>query len=419
VALSEARFDSVKKVNPLGEQHGGNGDVVQYFTDPERSFLSPGLVRETLEKLVPAGADGKPGPKPSDELVLKIQQRLRIELDGERIFKTTYQEPFGAFASRGDPNAVALLDAHVKNYIETDIARGLKKLEEESKYLATKLSGTNAELKAVNDELAKFKEEHADDLPESLNTALSSRITAENRRGELSAQLVRLRGELAAEESRDREPISVNGFTESQKYRTLQQEANGKLAEMQAKGLADGHPEVIKAREEIARLDKLISDALTRESSGAERNSNPETIARKQRIALLRAQIGAATTELSGIDKSLERFRSMLLNSPAVAARLDNLQRDYDTKKKLHDQLAAQSQKATLQLDVERLAAHTRYEIITPAYMMRPPIVKTLGLRGGIGLAGALFIAALIILVREARKHLHRHGPSSTTLVGR
>jgi uncharacterized protein involved in exopolysaccharide biosynthesis len=401
MAVAEAKLYPVKKANPVdGESRSSSDNSVQFFVDPERSFTAPGLVKGTLLKLE--------GAEPSDARVGQIQSRLALTSLGEKLFRASYLEPkFG----EKKPESLAFLAAHVENYLKTDVEKGLSALENEAKFLSDRLEKTSAQLTSINDELASFKKTHADDLPESGEQARSSRYYLESRKSELTAQLARLSGELAVDEAQMRDGNTEKSakFQSSQVYRSSQQDLRKRLNEAYAKGFADGHPEIQQMKAEIDRLDKVIEQEMHSETSQAERTADPTFSGLRAKVGVERAQLRAVQIEVKEVERQLEKVNRAVTVMPQVAARLDDLQRKYDSTKRLHDQLSEQSQKASLQLDVERLGAKSRSEIVTPPMLFTPSRVKTFGTRAGMGFAVAMLLVVLIVGYREAKKLVHRH----------
>jgi hypothetical protein len=402
MALVEAKLYPVKKANPVdGEARSSSENAVQFFVDPERSFTAPGLVRGTLAKLE--------GRAPDDARVGQIQARLSLVSLGERLYRASYLEP--KFGRDKSIDALALLDAHMANYLRTDVDKGLSALENEAKFLSDKLGKTSGELTAINDELAAFKKAHADDLPETGEQARSSRYYLESRKSELTAQLARLSGELAVDEAqlRDGNTEKSAKFQSSQVYRSSQQDLRKRLNEAYAKGFADGHPEVVQMKAEIDRLEKVIEQEMSSETSQAERTADPTFSGLRAKVGVERAQLRAVQIEIKEVERQLEKVNRAVTVMPQVAARMDDLQRKYDSTKRLHDQLSEQSQKASLQLEVERLGAKSRSEIVTPPMLLKPGRAKTLTERGSLGLAAGLVLVLLIASYSEAKKLVQRH----------
>ena len=404
-AICETRLHSAKKSNPVDTESRQEQDPIQFFVDAERSFALPGVVASTLEKL-----NNKP---PSPDMVGKIASRLRLELVGERLYRASYREP--AFPG-DDPPSIKLLDTQVKTYIETDIERALKALDNETKFLNEKLAIAVADLTKTNNALAEFKKENADDLPETSEQAHSSRYYLDTRKGELMAQIAKLAGELAVDAAQMNEgnPAAQSKFQSSQVYRTSQQDLKRRLSEAYARGLADGHPEVQQMKSEMARLQKVIDQEMRSETSEIDKIADPAFVGLKAKVGVERAQLHAAQIELQEVERNLERAKKAVITMPAVAAKLDDLQRQYDGQKRLHDQLSAQAQKATLQLDVERVAAQSRYEIVTPTFLARPTTARTLVNRGALGFGLGLVLVIFLVLYREGSKFVSRTLASSS-----
>jgi pSer/pThr/pTyr-binding forkhead associated (FHA) protein/uncharacterized protein involved in exopolysaccharide biosynthesis len=404
-AVAAARLDQKRKLNPLKETDGRASDAeAEFFIDPERSFVAPALVKGSLVVI------GKEGV--SDDGVGEVSDRLEMKSDGERIWKATYKAPL--LAGAGAPDPVKFLAAHLDNYVQSDIARGLAKLESETKYLTERMNNTQAEVNQANSALATYKQEHADELPELYISAQTALVTLENRRGDLLAARARLEGQLSELElggpGQEAEGVST---------RNAIIKAEQSLAELRARGLGDVHPDVIKVKEEIAQLQG-VQDRILKGDDKVLATGNISDVARRSRKAQLSAELKSTNIQLQDTDRALEKARNTVKNSATVGGRLVVLQNEYDTKKRLLDQFQAQANKASAQLDLEKVAARTRWEILTPARLSNAGVAKTFGLRIGLGLGIAVALAALITLLREARKHVQpAQSHTSSALVPR
>jgi hypothetical protein len=400
VAICEAKLVAVKKSNPVeGGWRPPAEDTVQFFAEADRAFASTALVRASLKKVE--------SQEPDEGHLLAVKNRLSLELVGERLYRATYKEPL---LGRGQPPPVAFLEAHMDNYLHTEIERALRVFNDEAEFLRSKLAAAQTDLSRINGDLAAFKRENADHLPETAVQANTSRFTLESRRGELTAQIARLEGELAVVERQvtEESPLAQTRYQSSQVYRDTLATLNRRLSEAYARGLADGHPDVQQIRNEKARVEKLVDQEMRTATTQLDRSANPGYAGLRSRMDMDRAQLKAARQELRDLDRSLGQIRNMVGNMPAAAARLDDLQRAHESIKRLHDQLFDQVQKANLQIDIERLAARSRYEIVTPVALHEATAARSLGLRGAMGLVVLLMFAALIIGVREGRRVVAR-----------
>ena len=96
---------------------------------------------------------------------------------------------------------------------------------------------------------------------------------------------------------------------------------------------------------------------------------------------------------------------------------LADLEHRQEATKQLHSDLFAKLSQAEIQLNLEKVSAESRYDVSTPR-LERARKASTLGLRGGLGLLLGLFVAAIVILLREAQRMISQT-LASPTLVSR
>ena len=311
---------------------------------------------------------------------------------------------------RGRPDPVEFLDAHIKNYKDSEIEKALQVFQEEASFLKTKWDSAKEELQKMNAAVAEFQTQNADNLPETSLQANASRFQLDTRRGELRARIARLEGEVAADASQlsAGSPIAQSRFTASQAYRDQLAKLNSQLAEMRAKNWGEQNSEVMRVKDEIAGVEKLITQEMSKETTEADRSANAGYAGQSNRMEMSKANLTSARKELREVESSLAALNKLVTKMPEVAAKLDDLRRSHESTKKLHDQLFDQYQKANLQIDIERLAARSRFEVVTAPFLMEPTASKSFGIRGGIGMMLGLFLVALVIAVREGRKLFSR-----------
>ena len=401
VAMSEARLQPAKKTNPVDQSWRPPEDnPVQFFAQAERSFTHPSLVATTLKKM-----QGNEEPDP--DKVGTLAGRLKLEAIGDRLYRATYQE---ALVGRGRPDPVEFLDNHIKNFKDSEIEKALQVFQEEANFLKSKWNDSYANLQKINAEVAEFKKQNADNLPETSLQANASRFALDTRRGELRARIARLEGEVAADARQINadSPIAQSRFQASQTYRDQLAKLNSQLAEMRAKSWGEQNPDVIRVKEEIAGVEKLITQEMSKQTSEADRSANAGYAGQTNRMDMSKAALTSARRELKEVETSLNALNKLVVSMPGVAAKLDDLTRSQESTKKLHDQLFDQYTKANLQIDIERVGARSRFEVVTPPFLMEPTLAKSYGIRGGLGMLLGLFLVTLLIAVREGRKLFSR-----------
>ncbi|MEA2700174.1 MAG: hypothetical protein QOI66_4445 [Myxococcales bacterium] len=395
------------KANPFDAQwnRGSNEDQeVRFFSSVETAFVQPVLVEGTLTKVL--------GQKPSTGTVTSVAGRLKIESKPDNVYQATYKE---AILGSTPVGSAEFLAAHIENYLHGEIARAIRVFTAQADFLRDQLKTVEGDMKNISDQRMKFSQQNSDRLPEGAGPMLGSSLTLETRRAELTAQIRKLQGELDAHRHAlaDGGPLAQNRFKASQVYRESLATINRKLTESYARGLADGHPEVRELKDEKVRIEGLIENEMGSETTPLDRESNAGYQELKSKVALLQAQLSGARSDLADTEKNLTHVHSVVGDLPRVQAGVQRLTHMQDATTQLHGQLFEQLKKAELQLNLERVSAESRYEVV-----LAPQLVKTGWFRNAvvrliIGLVLGVFLALATILVRKVR-HMFLHALSKT-----
>jgi hypothetical protein len=140
------------------------------------------------------------------------------------------------------------------------------------------------------------------------------------------------------------------------------------------------------------------------ETTAIDRQSSAGFQALQNRVETLQAQLNAARADMSDTMKSLGEVRHVVGDLPRVEEHVQELSHRQDATNKLHTQLFEKLKKAELQLNLERVSAESRYEIVKAPRLEKPGKLKTVGLRCGLGLFAALLVAAFAIAGREGHR---------------
>ena len=390
------------KVNPVDAQwsrQSSDDQEVRFFADAETAFVQPELVADTLRKLTSRA--------PSDATVTTFSEHLRLEPEPDHTYKATYREELMGGTT---PSATQFLKAHLDNYIHGEINRAIRVFSAQADFLRDQLKSVEGEMKRISDEKMQFRQKNSDRLPEEASQMLGSRFDLETRRAELTGQVRKLQGELEAQRRAlaAEGPLAQNKFHESQVYRQSLAEVNKKLSEAYARGLADGHPEVIQLKDEKQRLEGLVQKEMGSETTAVDRGSNAGYQEIQNQVALLQGQLSAARSDLADTEKSLGRIQNVVGDLPRVQAGVQQLTHVQEATTQLHGQLFEQLKKAELQVNLERVSAESRYEILAPVRLIRTSGLRTSAVRAGAGLFLGIFLAFTTILARKGRELVSR-----------
>ena len=387
------------RTNPIEPMaRSDSPEAVRFFSGAQQEFTSVENILAALRKI------GVPNPTvPQAEGIAK---RMRFEIVSENTYTAKYTP---TFFSPSSESHVKLLDAHVKNYIETEIEKTLKVFVAEVDFLRSQTEATEKRMNDILQETVKFREANSDQIL-AQGTLAGSPAELESKRLEVTGRIERLSGELAGIRSQlARGSVLSQAKSQSaQADRDALSAINRKLGELRAQGFADGHPEVQKLLTEQANLKKGVEDRLHSDVTQFEKHSNVAYDSLQSQADQLEAQLKAARSERGTLESSLRSLRSVNSRSPKVNARLEELVRMKEEVERQHGILFDRLKKAEVQLQLERVSTTSRYEIVIPPRLESIPGRKAFAQRMSMGLGVALLLAAIVIGIGELRRVLTR-----------
>jgi polysaccharide export outer membrane protein len=397
--------------NPIEfDARQAQSESTQFFAGAETAFKSNQNVMAALKRI------GMPNP--SEPFAESIAKRMAFENLGNHAYLVKYTPSF--FSARNDWH-VRLLDAHIKCYVETEIEKTLKVFVAEVDFLRTQTDAAEKRLDEISQETVKFREANSDQIL-AQGTLAGGPAELESRRIEVSARIERLAGELEGVRSQ----LSRGSMLNQAKSQSVQADrdalggVNRKLAELRAQGFADGHPDVERLLTEQKNLQRLVDEHVHSDVTLFEKRSNVAYDSLQSQADQLEAQLRAARAERGTIESSLRSLRTVSSQSPKVNARLEELVRMKEEVERQHGLLFDRLKKAEVQLQLERVSATSRYDIVVPVQLESPPGRKAFALRMAEGLGLGLLLAALMMAFGELRRlfvRVARHGGALAGLV--
>jgi hypothetical protein len=401
-AVCVLKLQPMIKANPIDGQWNRSPNEeqeVHFFAGAENAFVQQELIADTLKRLT--------GHDPTEQTVQSYAERLRLDPAIDHTYLARFKE---RLIDNGKLPATKFLAAHLENYLHREIDHAIRVYSAQADFLRDQLKSVEGDMKTISDERMQFSQKNSDRLPEEASQVLGSRFDLETRRAELTAQVRKLSGELEAQRKAlvAEGPIASSKARDSQIYRNSLAEVNRKLTEAQARGLADGHPEIIALKDEKQRLEDLIKQEMASETSATDRQSNAGYQEIQGRIASLEGQLAAARSDLADIGKNLGHVENVVGDLPRVQAGVQRLTHMQEATTQLHGQLFEQLKKAELQLNLERVSAESRYEVIVPTRLAKAGRLRTAAMRAGAGFFLGLILALATIVIRRGREMISK-----------
>jgi len=174
----------------------------------------------------------------------------------------------------------------------------------------------------------------------------------------------------------------------------------GQLAQDQAQGWTDKHPDVIAVKSQIARLAGAAA-AEPAGGGGSTSQPNPSYMSMRAMVAEKQATYAALATRHAQIQADLAAFASKQAADPDITAQQAKLARDHDVLQAAYDKLLTDREAIKLRADAQNSPGSTQVRVIdgpslskVPAKPKRPLLLSGVLLLALIGGAGAAFLRA-------------------------
>jgi uncharacterized protein involved in exopolysaccharide biosynthesis len=160
----------------------------------------------------------------------------------------------------------------------------------------------------------------------------------------------------------------------------------------------DRHPDVIKAREEIADLEKQLEDEGA--SAGSEDDSppNPVFITLTSQLAGIRIEMASAKRRLEELERGAEALRRRIATSPEVEDAYNNLINARNSLQAKYDDLMGKLMEARVAHGLEKEQMGERFVVLEPPRVPQKPVkpnrlaIMLVGLMLGIGAGAGLAV---------------------------
>jgi uncharacterized protein involved in exopolysaccharide biosynthesis len=173
------------------------------------------------------------------------------------------------------------------------------------------------------------------------------------------------------------------------------------LLQLQAR-YTDDHPDVIKAKADIAEVKKKLAEINSLSPDTADASSEKPAPGEPPEIRQLRLQIhqysdliSAATRDQKRLQQQIASYEGKVTLSPAVEEQYKQLTRDYDNAQKSYQDLLAKKSTADLTVKMNNQSQGERMFPLNPANLPDSPSFpnRLLFAGGGLGLGLAFGIA--------------------------
>jgi polysaccharide chain length determinant protein (PEP-CTERM system associated) len=294
-------------------------------------------------------------------------------------------------------------------------------------FITRQLEEAKRELDDQDSKLAGFKRQYTGQLPGDEDNNLKVLGTLNAQLDANTQTINRAQQDKSYTESLLSQQLAAwkasQGSTNPQSLQQQLTQLQGNLLELQAK-YTDDHPDVIKAKADIAELKKRLKEANEAAAGSSESTTDKASLAEPPEIRQLRLQVhqysdvlAQATREQKRIADQIRIYQSRVAVSPEVEEKYKLLTRDYDTAQKFYADLLAKKSTSEMATDMERRQQGEQMRLLNPANLPDAPSFPNRWLFAGGGLgAGLVFGLALALWLEMRDKSIRNEADVEATL---
>lgn len=343
-----------------------------------------------------------------ERMVDEVRKDLLVRLQGDTFFIT--------FEGK-DPVKVARTANRIAElFILANLDLRKNQAEGTSSFLEVELAATKKRLELQESRIAALKQMHMGELPEQRDTnlrqieQLQSKLEinmdaldrAETRKLVLQREMANVRyPELQA-----RRPRAAGAPAAPAPPSRLDQ-LRGELIELRGR-YTDRHPDVIRKREEIARMEEIERERPPAPPVTDDEIEISEAAPTPRVDPILRAQLDDVDMEIRSLKSERERIladigqvQARLESTPRVEQALLSLTRDYDNIQRSYDSLLDKRINARLAENLEARQQSEQFTILERAIVPKSPSGPNKILVLAVGLALGALLGTIFALLRD------------------
>jgi polysaccharide chain length determinant protein (PEP-CTERM system associated) len=378
----------------IQEREGDLNRVKQTLTSSEN--LAKVVRRTDLNTLVASERD-------LAVQVAGLRESIKVTAQPDNMFEISATAKVSGFSNRQNAKlSAAIVQGLLDIFVEQNLAGDRDEANQSLAFLDQQLKAREGQLQEAEQRRVEFEQRFLGLLPgegsiaSRMGLARTELAGIEQQLMQAQSSLAALRSQLGATPSTM--PM-LGGDSGGGGVRGQLATLEAQLAQSAAQGWTDSHPDVVRLRNQIARLRPLAA----REPAGAGTMPNPSYVSLRAMVAEKEGQVNAAATRKAQLQSDLAQLGARQASEPGVAAEQERLNRDYDVLKKQYDKLLEDRDQVRLRSDVRSQTDAVKFKVIDPpsqpSVPMTPnrPLLLTLILFVGLGAgAGAAYVLGQI-----------------------
>jgi protein tyrosine kinase modulator len=349
---------------------------------------------------------------PMDDLVERLRSTVTIT-PVQPMAETRANNLPGFYISVtfGSPQLAQQICARITTmFLEENLQSRQGVTTQTNEFLTKQLAEAKAKLDAQDSRLAAFQRKYQGSLPDQEQTNLNI-LTGLTSQLEASTQaLSRAQQDKSFAESQLTQQLAAWQSSQTgQNPETLEQQLaalQAQLTTLQSK-YTDDHPDVIKAKNDIAAMQQKIARSNQQEkSAGVEKTS--KSVVEPAAVQQLRAQIHQydqiikeRTQQQNDFQAQIKLYQARVQQSPTVEQEYKLVTRDHQTALDFYNDLLKKRDQSAMAMNLEQSQQGEQFQVLDPANLPDKPSFPKVPLFAGGGLAGGLALGLGLTLLLE------------------
>ena len=318
--------------------------------------------------------------EPDEVIATKIRKDIGIEIKGKSSSLGADTVAFQVSYTHRDPQkAMEVSNQLASFYIEENLKVRERQSLGTSEFLQNEVEAVKRKLEEQERQVMQYKQQHLGELPEQLNTNISTV-------GLLQQQMEILSRDL--DQARERRNVLIQmGEMEaalaSLDFGTSEPTGNAQIGSLESQlaelrvRFSDKHPDVVRIQQEIARREEeqlqiqpenALTEGLDFSSEGLDFSMpEPSMASPNIEVAAVDAEIQRLTADLNKIRSDITTYQQRIESTAKREQDLVSLTRNYDTTRELYTSLLKRLDEAKMANSLEQGQKAERFGLLEPA----------------------------------------------------
>jgi polysaccharide chain length determinant protein (PEP-CTERM system associated) len=375
VAMIPNKYEARTKIyvqldDPLAAKIGIDENDQKRAVERVRQTLLSAVNLEKVVRGTRIGDDVKT-PKDMESAVGGLAKAVKVLSTQDNLFEITATSGRGGL-SDGENAKLSrdIIQRLIDIFSDDSVAGSRGEMNQTLEFMNQQLSDRQKQLEAAEQRRTEFEARNPD-LAQGGTTVLQRMEASRAELRGIDADLAGAQSALAAINGQlAGTPATLSVAGPGGGARGALAQAQAELAAMKSRGLTDGHPDVIAARNQVNMLRAQVQAEGNNPSGGI---TNPAYSSLQSIRAERMANVQALNARRAAIQSEIARITGQQIQNPELAAEATRISRDYDVLKQQDDQLLADREELRLRGQVQTERSVVKFQVVDPPVVPRAP----------------------------------------------